>query len=135
MAALFTLAASAKASALLDWLDGNLLTFTLRAFIILANLAGGLVIGVALVRALGTYLLDLVSREGDVPKEAIRLTLGRSLALALEFQLAADILGTALNPTLRDIGLLAAIVVLRTLLNYFLGKEIDAAVQRAERTK
>jgi uncharacterized membrane protein len=124
---------SGPISAALDWLDGDLLTLTLRAFIILANLAGGLVIGVALVRALATYLFDLISRQGDVPKESIRLTLGRSLALALEFQLAADILGTALNPTLRDIGLLAAIVILRTLLNYFLGKEIDAADQRAGR--
>lgn len=118
-------------SRLLDWLDGDVLTLTLRAFIILANLAGGLVIGVALVRSLGTYLVDLIRRQGDVPKESIRLTLGRSLALALEFQLGADILGTALNPTLRDIGLLAAIVVLRTVLNFFLGRELDEAERRA----
>ena len=114
----------------LDWLDGEVLSLILRAFIILANLAGGLVIGVALVRGLVTYLADLIGRQGDVPKEGIRLSLGRSLALALEFQLGADILGTALNPTLRDIGLLAAIVVLRTVLNFFLGRELDEAERR-----
>ena len=65
-----------------------------------------------------------------MPDEAIRLSLGRSLSLALEFQLAADILGTALNPTLRDITTLAAIAALRTAPNYFLGRELRDAQQR-----
>ena len=58
------------------------------------------------------------------PRENIRLTLGRWLALALEFQLAADILKTAVAPTWDDIGKVAAIIVLRTLLNFFLEREI-----------
>lgn len=102
----------------------------LQALIFLANLSGGLVVGVGVLRGLLAYLTGLVAREGDVPREAIRLSLGRSLALALEFQLGADILGTALDPTLRDIGTLAAIVVLRTVLNYFLGRELAEAVRR-----
>jgi len=103
----------------------------LHALILLANVAGGLVIGVAIVRGLVVYLLDLArERAGDVPKEGIRLSLGRSLALALEFQLGGDILGTALNPTLNDILVLASIVVLRTVLNYFLGRELREAEQR-----
>ena len=86
-----------------------------RLLIFLANLAGGVVIGVAALRALGQYLVVLVRMRGDtMPDEAIRLSLGRSLSLALEFQLAADILGTALNPTLRNITTLAAIAALRT---------------------
>ena len=68
-----------------------------------------------------------------MPKEAIRLSLGRSLALALEFQVGADILGTALDPTLNDILVLAAVVVLRTVLNFFLGRELRQA-ERRERT-
>jgi len=102
-----------------------------RLLIFLANLAGGVVIGVATLRALGQYLVVLVRMRGDtMPDEAIRLSLGRSLSLALEFQLAADILGTALNPTLRDIATLAAIAALRTALNYFLGRELRDAQQR-----
>jgi hypothetical protein len=62
--------------------------------------------------------------------EEIRLTLGRWLALALEFELAADILRTAIAPTWNEIGQLAAIVVLRTALNYFLQREIDHAADR-----
>lgn len=64
-------------------------------------------------------------------KEAVRLRLGRWLAVALEFELAADILRTAVAPTWNEIGQLAAIVVLRTVLNYFLQQEIDKAVTRA----
>jgi uncharacterized membrane protein len=103
----------------------------LQLLIFLANAAGGLVVGVAIVRGLSLYLVDLVrERGGEVPKEAIRLSLGRSLALALEFQVGADILGTALDPTLNDILVLAAVVVLRTVLNFFLGRELREAERR-----
>lgn len=54
----------------------------------------------------------------------VRLALARHLALALEFQLAADVLGTAIAPTWERIGQLAAIAVIRTALNYFLNREI-----------
>ena len=60
-------------------------------------------------------------------RENIRLKLGRWLALALEFQLAADILKTAVAPTWDDIGKVAAIIALRTLLNFFLEREIGNA--------
>jgi uncharacterized membrane protein len=50
-------------------------------------------------------------------KEDVRLRLGRWLALALEFLLAADILETAVAPTWEEIGQLAAIAALRTALN------------------
>lgn len=54
----------------------------------------------------------------------IRLAFARYLTLALELQLAADILSTAVAPTWDRIGKLAAIAVIRTTLNYFLSKEI-----------
>lgn len=122
-------------SALQDWLDASqILPTVLGSAIFLANLAGGVVVLVAIIRGLIRYAIDLVRDGGEnVPKEAIRLSLGRSLALALEFQVGADILGTALNPTLKDIELLAGIVILRTVLNYFLGRELREA-QRREAT-
>ena len=55
----------------------------------------------------------------------VRLGLGRYLTLGLEFQLASDVLSTAIAPTFNEIGQLAAIAAIRTALNYFLGKEID----------
>lgn len=54
----------------------------------------------------------------------VRLTLGKYLALALELQLGADILSTAIAPSWNQIGKLAAIAAIRTLLNYFLTKEL-----------
>lgn len=55
---------------------------------------------------------------------AVRLTFSRYLSLALEFQLASDILSTAVTPTWDEIGKLAATAVIRTALNYFLSREM-----------
>ena len=54
----------------------------------------------------------------------VRLTLGRFLALGLEFQLAGDVLRTAVAPSYRELGQLAAVAAIRTALNYFLSREI-----------
>jgi uncharacterized membrane protein len=62
----------------------------------------------------------------------IRLTFARYLTLALELQLAADILSTSIAPTWDRIGKLAAIAVIRTGLNYFLSREMrDEDASRA----
>lgn len=55
----------------------------------------------------------------------VRLSFARLLAVGLEFQLAADIVGTAFAPSWTQIGKLAAIAVIRTALNYFLAREIN----------
>ena len=77
----------------------------------------------ALIRALVAFARP--SAQPDAQKESLRLELGRWLAVALEFTLAADILRTAIAPSWDDIGKLAAIAALRTLLNFFLQREID----------
>ena len=48
------------------------------------------------------------------------------IVLALEFALGADIVRTAIAPTWNDIGQLAAIAVIRTGLNYFLERDLEA---------
>lgn len=91
-----------------------------------------LVIGIASLQSLWAYFRALTrARAAATTKEEIRLSLGRSLALALEFELGADILKTAVAPTWNDIGLLAAIAVLRTALNYFLEQELRNAERRS----
>ena len=52
------------------------------------------------------------------------MTLARYLALALEFELGADILGTAVSPSWDQIGKLGAVAVIRTGLNFFLSMEM-----------
>jgi uncharacterized membrane protein len=103
-----------------------------------AEAAAALVIGLATVeatlRALWLFVKGAFPRVGvrehQDDKEKVRLRLGRWLTVALEFELAADVLRTAVTPTWNEIGQLAAIIVLRTLLNYFLQKEIDKAEAR-----
>lgn len=102
--------------------------------------AAAMVIGIAALEA--TIRAFLIFFRGDRmsgnsgadtmtdEKENVRLRLGRWLAVALEFELAADILRTAIAPTWKEIGQLAAIAVLRTGLNYFLQQEIDKAAAR-----
>jgi uncharacterized membrane protein len=53
-----------------------------------------------------------------------RLWLARFLSFALEFQLAADVLETAFAPSWQQIGELAAIAAIRTVLNLSLSREI-----------
>ena len=55
---------------------------------------------------------------------AVRRDLGIYLLLGLEFLIAADILKTILEPGLMELGVLAGIVALRTVLSFFLNKEI-----------
>jgi len=96
-------------------------------------IALGLVVGaVAFVRA---FLRRRDARDAHVATEGyngVRLTLARYLALALEFQLGADILSTAIAPSWNQIGKLGAIAVIRTALNYFLEKEMREEAKRAE---
>lgn len=54
----------------------------------------------------------------------LRIGLGSSLSLSLEFLIGADILKTAISPNWNEIGMLGAIVVIRTVLNYFLTEEM-----------
>ncbi|MFH0241297.1 DUF1622 domain-containing protein [Streptomyces sp. HK10] len=97
----------------------------------LVEAAGALIIFVGAVWAFGRFLLTMVRGGGpDRRFNRIRLTLGRFLALGLEFQLAGDVLRTAVAPSFTEIGQLAAIAAIRTALNFFLGREI--AAERAE---
>ena len=101
--------------------------------------AAALIISLAVIEGLVRALLLFVpgrslGRAGDASqdaKEVVRLKLGRWLAMALEFELAADILRTAVAPSWSEIGQLAAIAALRTALNFFLQREIDGAERRS----
>lgn len=96
-----------------------------------AEACAGIVIALAIAEATFSSIVVFAQRDSpQTAKEDIRLRMGRWLALGLEFELAADILRTTVTPTWNEIGQLAAIVVLRTTLNYFLQREIDLAEQR-----
>ncbi len=54
----------------------------------------------------------------------LRQQLGSSLLLGLEFLIAADVIRTVLQPTLQEIAVLGGIVAVRTVIGYFLHKEM-----------
>lgn len=69
------------------------------------------------------------SEEGEKQKshtfEKIRYDLGFHLLLGLEFLIAADIIRTVVRPSLEELAILGGIVTIRTVLSYFLGREIS----------
>lgn len=86
---------------------------------------GALVIAIGFL--IGVWMFLRVALKGETSGyNGVRLILARYLALALEFQLAGDILSTAIAPSWGAIGKLAAIAVIRTGLNYFLSREMEA---------
>ena len=109
----------------------NLIDYVARA----VELAAALIIALAALEATIKALSLFVRR--NMPAEAkntVRLSFARWLALGLEFELAADILRTAITPTWNDIEQLAAIAALRTALNYFLATEIEKESSLSQRT-
>ena len=84
---------------------------------------GAAIVALGVAVAIVQLLRNLVSRN-PTDFTAIRLTLARYLALAVEFTLGADIIGTAISPSWDQIGKLGAIAVIRTGLNIFLSVEM-----------
>jgi uncharacterized membrane protein len=92
--------------------------------------AGALIIFVGAMVAFVRFVISGLRDRRSARFVPIRLGMGRFLTLGLEFQLASDILRTAIAPTLQEIAELAAIAAIRTALNFFLGREIKE--ERAE---
>lgn len=90
------------------------------------ELAGAVVIGVGVLLAIAHFLRSAF-RGARTDYVGIRLLLAHYLALALEFLLAADVLATAISPSWDQIGKLAAIAAIRTVLNVFLTREMEQA--------
>ncbi len=55
----------------------------------------------------------------------VRMEMGNSFSLALSFLIGASIVRTIIAPSWNDIGKLAAIIALRTILNYFLLRDVE----------
>lgn len=93
------------------------------------SFAGVLVIFSGVVIALIHYLKYFFGGEVTTQGKninAIRLSLGRVLVLGLEFIVGADLIGTTTAPDYYSIGIVACIVLIRTVLNYTLSREIKS---------
>lgn len=98
----------------------------IAGFVALAiEAAAVLVVSYGALQALLGLLASALSRTADemIGRE-IWLKFATWILLALEFALAADLVRTAVAPTWDDISKLAVIATIRTMLNYFLAKDI-----------
>lgn len=96
------------------------------------EVVGAGVVALGFAVGLWTFARAAVNRRHAEAYPGVRLLLARYLAVALEFQLAADILSTAIAPSWDAIGRLAAVAVVRTGLNYFLGREMREEAERLD---
>jgi uncharacterized membrane protein len=84
-----------------------------------AIIIGGVVV------ALAMHAPRLLRRDHDDFK-ALRQSLARAILLGLEVVIAADIIRTvAISPTFESVGVLAAIVLVRTFLSFTLEMEVN----------
>lgn len=97
----------------------NSISFTL-------NIIGALITMQGIFVSLFDFLKKEIFQRSEIIKlnESIRLKLGSYLVLALEFFIAGDIVKTIITPTWESLGILGAIVVIRTILSYFLTKDL-----------
>ena len=79
------------------------------------------------------HLIRTLAAPQSAEFTTTRLILARYLALALEFELGADILGTAISPSWDQIGKLGVVAVIRTGLNFFLSMEMKGEKTVAKR--
>lgn len=93
--------------------------------ILISQLLALVVIAIGIVKSFYIYARDALTPGSSVKAvKDSRLELGHSFSLGLGFLIGASILNTAKAPTWEDIGQLAAIIAIRTALNYFLLREI-----------
>ena len=92
------------------------------------SFCGVLVILIGVLMALARYVSYLISNFNDQKMDInrIRLNLGLTLTLGLEFIVAADLIGTTTAPDYYSVGIVASIVLIRTVLSYTLNKEINS---------
>ena len=90
------------------------------------NIIGALITIWGIIVSLFEFLRKEISAGAKAIQlnETIRIKLGSYLVLALEFFIAGDIVKTIIIPTWQSLGILGAIVVIRTILSYFLTKDL-----------
>lgn len=106
---------------------------TITEFVLEAISVFCVIVGLIKTIQLAIVLSRHRRRNAPFSFNKIRLRFGIWLALALEFQLGADILATTIAPTPQELGKLALIAVIRTFLNYFLGKELETEYDLEEK--
>lgn len=98
--------------------------------VVAISIVGALVTIWGVIEAVVGFLSLKLARAGKdeiAVSEFLRQKLGAHLLLGLEIFIAADVISSVVSPTWDKVGLLAAIVGIRTVLSYFLRMEVRQA--------
>jgi len=72
----------------------------------------------------------LKGTEQPIPISRIRLAIGEKIALGLDFFLAGDIIQTIIIPSWESLAMLGGIVVIRTIIAFFLNRDIKEFAEK-----
>lgn len=89
-----------------------------------------LVIAYGSISALISVIRLVLAGGSNAEKRLVWMTYAQWLVVGLTFQLAADIVSTTVAPTWDQIGRVAAIAAIRTMLTFFLDRDIEAIRER-----
>lgn len=93
------------------------------------------VIAAALLKLVAGYFQSFLKTKNSLSAIQARVTFGSAVSVSLELLLGADVLATAVAPSWNDIGQLAAIATIRTVLNFFLEKELSNGLHSEKHSK
>ena len=97
-------------------------------FAFLISMISMLVIAYGSILAVFSFIRNVLSRAKGkfsfVKLNSVKIDFGYYLLLGLDFLIASDVIRTIVENTLNDLTILGVSVVIRTVLSYFLGREI-----------
>lgn len=99
-------------------------TQVIDAFAFLFGVVGAFLIIYGGIRATVKVLLREIWKK-DISYNLIRREFTSKIVFGLEFFIAADVLTTLIAPSQEELILLAVVVVIRTILGYFLARETE----------
>ncbi|OJG71201.1 hypothetical protein RV11_GL000491 [Enterococcus phoeniculicola] len=109
----------------------EILVFALNILSIIVLIWGVICAGIDFLRS------DIMQKDRMKAAQTnnfIKSFLGSYILLSLEILIAADIIESIINPSLSDILRLAALVVIRTVISYFLHQEIQDALEHEKQS-
>jgi len=112
-------------------MEESFVTITKIAIVIIEAMALVVVFTGTVEAFVRGILTSLRSSPADERFRNVWVRYARWLVAGLTFQLAADIIETAIAPDWMDIERLAAIAVIRTFLNFFLERDLAEGRERA----
>src|SRR5512135_1864618 len=104
----------------------------LQAVVLVISVLGTLVVCWGVLESFVAFVRLKVAIRGEnavAASESVRQHLGAHLLLGLEIFIAADIITSVLSPSWEKVGILVAIVAVRTVLSYFLRMEVKQGIR------